>query len=121
MTARFDDIDRRFASIERRIGETRDEIELMLKSELLGHLTHFETQIDEKIAESSPLASQLSKPLKAGAKILFSAAGETRPNRQAWRRRSAVGHSGCCRPNCASPGQCVIGGAKETAANGRRT
>ena len=43
MTARFDDIDRRFASIERRIGETRDEIELMLKSELLGHLTHFET------------------------------------------------------------------------------
>jgi hypothetical protein len=38
-------------------SETRDEIELMLKSELLGHLTHFETQIDEKIAE---LATRLS-------------------------------------------------------------
>jgi len=41
--------DRRFDDIERRISDTRDEIELMLKGELLGRLAHFETAIDEKL------------------------------------------------------------------------
>ncbi len=45
--------DRRFEDIERRIAETRDELDLMLKGELLGRLTHFETQIDEKLARLS--------------------------------------------------------------------
>jgi hypothetical protein len=33
--------ERRFGDIERRISDTRAEIELMLKAELLGSLTHF--------------------------------------------------------------------------------
>jgi uncharacterized protein YhaN len=36
-------LQRRFGDIERRISDTRAEIELMLKAELLGSLTHFET------------------------------------------------------------------------------
>ena len=43
--------DRRFADLERRISESRDEIELMVKSELMGRLTHFEVQMDERIAQ----------------------------------------------------------------------
>ena len=45
--------DRRFEEVERRIADTRGEIELMLKGELLGRLAHFETQIDEKLAQLS--------------------------------------------------------------------
>ena len=40
--------DRRVSELEPRISDTRAEIELMLKAELLGRLTHFETQIDER-------------------------------------------------------------------------
>jgi hypothetical protein len=36
-------LERRFGDIERRISDTRAEIELMLKAEPLGSLTHFET------------------------------------------------------------------------------
>jgi hypothetical protein len=35
--------DRRFGELELRISDTRPEIELVLKAELLGRLTHFET------------------------------------------------------------------------------
>lgn len=41
--------DRRFEELDRRIGDTRDEIELMLKGEMIGRLTHFETRIDERL------------------------------------------------------------------------
>ncbi len=37
-------LERRFGDIERRISDTRDEIELTLKAELLGSLTRFETR-----------------------------------------------------------------------------
>ena len=33
----------RFDTIERRVGDLRPDLELMLKGELLGRLTHFET------------------------------------------------------------------------------
>ncbi len=56
---RFEDIERRFADVERRIADTRNELELMLKGELLGRLTHFETQIDEKLARLSDRAEAL--------------------------------------------------------------
>ena len=36
-------LERRFGDIERRISDARAEIELMLKAEMLGSLTHFET------------------------------------------------------------------------------
>jgi hypothetical protein len=41
--------DRRFDDLERRFGDLRGELELMLKGELMGRLSHFETQIDEKL------------------------------------------------------------------------
>ncbi len=47
---RFNDMERRFSDIERRIGDLSGELELMLKSELMGRLTHFETLIDERLA-----------------------------------------------------------------------
>ena len=56
---RFDEMERRFGDVERRISDTRAEIELMLKAELVGRLTHFETQIDERIAQ---LEDRLSAP-----------------------------------------------------------
>ena len=45
--------DRRFNDMERRLGDLSAELELMVKSELMGRLTHFETQIDEKLAQLS--------------------------------------------------------------------
>ena len=47
---RFGEVERRFGDIERRISDARAEIELMLKAELLGRMTHFETQMNERIA-----------------------------------------------------------------------
>ena len=35
--------------VERRMSEMRDDLELMIKSELMGRLTHFEIRMDEKI------------------------------------------------------------------------
>jgi predicted nucleic acid-binding Zn-ribbon protein len=55
-------LERRFGDIERRISDTRAEIELMLKAELLGQLTHFETQIDERIAQLAERLSALERP-----------------------------------------------------------
>lgn len=34
-----------------RVGEAKDDIELMLKAELMGRLTHFETRIEQTIDE----------------------------------------------------------------------
>jgi hypothetical protein len=45
--------DHRFNDLERRMSDLTGELELMLKSELMGRLTHFETQIDEKLAQLS--------------------------------------------------------------------
>ncbi len=59
---RFDDIERRFGDVERRISDTRAELELMLKAELLGSLTHFETQMDERIARLEDRVSALERP-----------------------------------------------------------
>ena len=55
-------VERRFGDIERRISDTRAEIELMLKAELLGSLTHFETQMDERIAQLEDGVSALERP-----------------------------------------------------------
>ncbi len=59
---RFDEIERRFGDIERRISDTRAEIELMVKAELLGRLTHFETQLDEWIAQLEDRLSAVERP-----------------------------------------------------------
>ena len=39
--------------MERRLGDLSAALELMVKSELMGRLSHFETQIDEKLAQLS--------------------------------------------------------------------
>ena len=64
--------ERRFGDIERRISDTRAEIELMLKAELLGSLTHFETQMDERIARLEDRASALERPhgVRASEQVL---------------------------------------------------
>lgn len=41
----------RFDIIERRMGDLRPDLELMLKGELLGRRTHFETQIENRLDE----------------------------------------------------------------------
>jgi len=35
--------------LERRMGETRDDIEVMVKTELMGRLGHFETQMEGRL------------------------------------------------------------------------
>ena len=50
---RLNEMERRFSDLEHRMGDLTSELELMLKSELMGRLTHFETQIDEKLAQLS--------------------------------------------------------------------
>jgi|SRR5271155_399546 len=57
--------DRRFEEIETRISDTRAEIELMLKAELLGRLTRFKSQIDERLAQLSDRVS----PLEAARRL----------------------------------------------------
>ncbi len=44
LAKRMDDMNERF-------DETKDDLEIMLKSETLGRLTNFETRIDQKIEE----------------------------------------------------------------------
>jgi predicted nucleic acid-binding Zn-ribbon protein len=53
--------DRRFEEIETRISDTRAEIELMLKAELFGRLTHFETQMDGRLAQLSDRLSAVER------------------------------------------------------------
>jgi hypothetical protein len=48
LSQRIDDFEKR---LDQRFGELRDDLELMLKAEVLGRLTHFETRIDQKIEE----------------------------------------------------------------------
>lgn len=35
--------------LERRMSETRDDLELMIKAELMGRLSHFETTMEQRI------------------------------------------------------------------------
>jgi hypothetical protein len=50
---RFAPAHHRFNDLERRMSDLTAELKLMLKSELMGRLTHFETQMDEKLAQLS--------------------------------------------------------------------
>ena len=43
--------------IERKVGEVRDEVELMVKSELMGRLGHFETLIEARFDALAPHAT----------------------------------------------------------------
>ncbi len=45
--------------MERRVGELKDDIELMLKSELMGQLTHFETRIEASIDQLADRVSAI--------------------------------------------------------------
>lgn len=44
-------MDARMTSLESRMVSVRDDLELLLRSELLGKLTNFETRIEQRIAE----------------------------------------------------------------------
>lgn len=39
--------------VDRRMGELKDDLELMLKSELMGQLTHVETRIERSLDDLS--------------------------------------------------------------------
>jgi len=54
--------DRRFDEIERRLSDARADLELMLKAEFLGRLTHFETLTDERIAQFEDRHSVVEGP-----------------------------------------------------------
>jgi hypothetical protein len=45
-----DQMRRRFDDVDRRLNDLRDDLELMIKAELMGRLGHFETQIEARIA-----------------------------------------------------------------------
>jgi exonuclease VII large subunit len=51
LKAAVDSVDRRFSNIEHQIRDLVPDLELMLKSEMMGRLTNFETRIEERIAE----------------------------------------------------------------------
>jgi chromosome segregation ATPase len=40
--------ERRFDELEHRIVETKDDMELMIRSELMGRLAHFETRLESR-------------------------------------------------------------------------
>jgi hypothetical protein len=46
---RMSDVERRMGDVERRPGEMRDDIELMLKAELMGRMGNFETQVGHRL------------------------------------------------------------------------
>ncbi len=48
LTKHVSELEKRLA---RRVDDVKDDLEIMIKSELMGRLTHFETRIDEKIEE----------------------------------------------------------------------
>lgn len=54
-----DDMRRMEQRLDTRLTAVRDDLELMLKSELLGRLTHFETSIDEKLERLSDRISTI--------------------------------------------------------------
>lgn len=51
LTKRMEDVSKRIDETNKRFDEVKDDLEIVLKSELMGRLTHFETRIDEKIEE----------------------------------------------------------------------
>jgi CRP-like cAMP-binding protein len=54
---RMSELDRRFGELGQRLIETRDDIELMLKAEIMGRLGNFETRIEARLdALSEPKA-----------------------------------------------------------------
>jgi hypothetical protein len=42
-------LERRIGDVDRRLGEVRDDIEVMLKAELMGRMGHFETRIEARL------------------------------------------------------------------------
>jgi hypothetical protein len=46
-------LERRFGELKREVHEVRDDIELMLKAELMGRMGNFETRIDARLDELS--------------------------------------------------------------------
>ena len=46
-------IERRFDALDRRMAEMRDDLELMIKAELMGRLGHFETQMEHALGKLS--------------------------------------------------------------------
>ena len=42
-------LERRMGGLERRVSETRDDIELMLKAELMGRMGNFETRMEARL------------------------------------------------------------------------
>lgn len=55
-------VERRVGEVERRIDELRDDLESMLKAELMGRLGNFENAIEAKLEEALEQASR-GRPL----------------------------------------------------------
>lgn len=59
-------VEHRLDALDRRIGKMRDDLELMIKSELMGRLGHFETQMEIAIGTLSDRIDEIEKQRKAG-------------------------------------------------------
>ena len=56
---RLAEMERRLAEMKRRLSELRDDLELMLKAELMGRLGHLETQTGHRFDELSDRMSEM--------------------------------------------------------------
>jgi len=55
---RINGVDARVGSVDTRIASLRDDLELMVKSELMGRLAHFETRIEHMLDERLPIVEK---------------------------------------------------------------
>jgi hypothetical protein len=51
LDGRISGLDGRISAVDSRIGSLRDDLELMIKAELMGRLAHFETRIETMLHE----------------------------------------------------------------------
>lgn len=58
---RFDAIDRRFDAVDARFRDLRDDLELMIKSEMIGRAAQFEAAYDEKLAKLEDRIAKLKE------------------------------------------------------------
>lgn len=60
-------IERRMGQVERRIEDQRDDLELMLKTELMGRFAHFENQVEARLDEMADHVHALGAKLGGGS------------------------------------------------------
>ena len=58
LDTRINGVDARIGGVDTRIMSLRDDLELMVKSELMGRLAHFETRVEHMLEERLPVVEK---------------------------------------------------------------